>query len=388
MSREPGKNGGNPIRVLHLFSNTKWTGPAEPALNLCVALRRIGVEADFACSAVPSGEANTLIETARDRGIEPILRFRLGKHRNPLYNWLDRRLLSTFLAETSYDLIHCHMDNDHRIALKPANQHGIPLIRSSYYGTGFPDKSDCATLAKSAAHIIEPSQRAFEDDQAALGLPSERMTVIPNAVDTERFDPVRTVPDGRRWLHIPADAFVIGIVARMQTHRRYEDLFEAVRRLAEAYPQVHLLVVGRGTRQEQVAFTPVQEMGLSDRVHFSGYVSGENYVGMLKAFDVKVFLMPGSDGTCRAVREAMAMARPAVVADRGMLPEIVEDGVTGMVCDGSPEGLYNALAPLVTDPAQARTMGRAAREQAVRLFSLDTQAQAVRGVYESVLRVS
>ena len=43
MAKDAGKQGGSSIRVLHLFSNTKWTGPAEPALNLCVALRKIGV---------------------------------------------------------------------------------------------------------------------------------------------------------------------------------------------------------------------------------------------------------------------------------------------------------------------------------------------------------
>lgn len=117
-------------------------------------------------------------------------------------------------------------------------------------------------------------------------------------------------------------------------------------------------------------------------MHFSGYVDGENYVGMLKAFDVKVFLVPGTDGTCRAVREAMAMGKPAIVASRGMLPEIVEDGKDGLVFEGSAEGLFNALARLARNRAELHSMGRAARQKAASRFSLDAQARDVASVYE------
>jgi glycosyltransferase involved in cell wall biosynthesis len=168
-------------------------------------------------------------------------------------------------------------------------------------------------------------------------------------------------------------------------HRRYEDFFEAIRRMVDAGRDAHAIVVGRGTNQERVGWQPVQKLGLTGRVHFPGYIGGENYVGMVKAFSAKVFLVPGSDGTCRAVREAMAMGRPAVVANRGMLPEIVDDGVTGMVFDGSADGLFNALMHLSGDRSRAVEMGRAARRKAVGTFSLEVQAGMVSRIYEDVL---
>ena len=114
-------------------------------------------------------------------------------------------------------------------------------------------------------------------------------------------------------------------------------------------------------------------------------MAGDNYIGMLRAFDVKVYLVPGSDGTCRAVREAMAMAKPVIAADRGMLREIVDNGRTGIVCDGTAKGLLAALRRMSENPEETRAMGKAGREKAERLFSLDAQARAVLGVYESVL---
>ena len=125
-------------------------------------------------------------------------------------------------------------------------------------------------MLKETAHLIEPSQIAAEHDVRAYNYPEQRVTVIPNAVDTERFDPRHETPDARRWLNIPHDAFVVGIVARLQTHRHYADFFEAFRLLAQERKDVHAIVVGRGTKQEQVAWNPVRELGLEERVHFSG----------------------------------------------------------------------------------------------------------------------
>jgi len=373
------------MRVLHLFSNAKWTGPAEPALNLCVGLRGRNVTADFACTPVTGAGLNKVVATARDRGIEPILRFRLAKHRHPIKNPLDRRALCAFLGEQAYDLVHCHLDNDHGIALAPAARRGIPVVRSNYHGEGFPRTARHTRLLGATTGLIEPSARALEHDARTFAFPRERMRVIPNAVDIDRFDPAREVPDARRWLGIPQDAFVLGIVARLQPHRHYEDFFRAVRLLVDARPNVHAVVVGRGTRQTAVGQRPVKELGLEGVVHFPGFVDGENYVGMLKALDVKVFLVPGTDGTCRAVREAMAMAKPTVVADRGMLREIVDDGVNGTVCDGSPEALFQALRDIAGNRAHAHALGRAARAKAVTAFSLAAQACAVETFYKALL---
>ncbi|MFA6242479.1 MAG: glycosyltransferase family 4 protein [Candidatus Hydrogenedentales bacterium] len=373
------------MRVLHLFSNAKWTGPAEPALNLCLSLRKLGVDADFACPPLPEGVPHTMLETARDRGIEPILRFRMGKHRHPVRNFFDSMALGRFLSANRYDIIHCHLDNDHRIALRAARSHGIPIVRSSYEGLGFQHVGRQGKLLTGTARLLEPSQVALAHDLETFGYPRESMRVVQGAVDVERFDPSRDVPDGRRWLGIPHDAFVVGIVARMQTHRRYDDFFRAIRMLVDDGQNVHAIVVGRGTKQEMVGKQPVRELNLTERVHFPGYISGENYVGMLKAFSVKVFLVPGSDGSCRAVREAMAMGKPAVVADRGMLREIVSDGVDGFVYDGGPDSLYACLLRLCGDRAREREMGKAARQSAVTRFSLDVQAKAVLDVYASLL---
>ena len=381
-----GEDGSVPVlRVLHLFSNCKWTGPAEPALNLCLALRRRGIDAQFACAPDAGASVNKIVETARDRGLEPVLEFRLGKHRNPWNNFLDRRALRRWLDAHPTDLIHCHLDNDHEIALAPARERNIPVIRSSYEGLGFKNDARHQHLLRHAALLIEPSEIARDHDLRVPGADPARFAVVPGAIDTERFDPRRDTPDGRRWLNLPRDAFVIGIVARMQTHRHYEDLFQAIAKMAAADPLVRLVIIGRGSKQDKVGFEPVRRLGLEKVVHFTGYIDGENYVGMLKAFDTGVFLVPGSDGTCRAAREILAMGRPMIVADRGMLREIVTDGHDGIVFDGTADGLYRALCRMRDDRPLRLELGRSARHTAETRYSLEVQAEAVEQCYRRVL---
>ena len=372
------------MKALHLFSNSRWTGPAEPAVRLCIALREQGVETSLACCPGPPGRVNYVVDTARAHGIEPIPGFHLVKHLDPIKNRLDVRTLRSHLREDPPDLIHCHLDNDHRIATSAAAPLGIPVIRSSYHGVGFPKMWGLRRILRRTRFLIEPSQGALEHDAALHGFPREHMAVAPGAVDTSRFDPARALPDGRAQLDLPPDAFVVGIVARMQTHRHYEDFWRAIRWLADAHPHARAVALGRGTKEEQVARQPVRELGLEGHVHFPGYAGGDDYVAMLKALNCLVYLVPGSDGTCRAVREAMALGVPGVVADRGMLPEIVTHGADGLVFDGSAESLFEALQQLAQDPPLRQRLGQNALQKAQTHYALPVQAAAVRGIYERV----
>jgi glycosyltransferase involved in cell wall biosynthesis len=373
------------MRILHLFSNYKWTGPAEPALNLCVSLRALGVDITFACARDSGKSEHKVARVAAERGLPPLLDFHLDKHRHPWRNLQDRRALAALLRRERYDAIHCHLDNDHQIALGPARAAGLPLLRTSYEGLGLKRGRRHEKLLRDTAWLFEPSERAADHDAKHFPFPRGRMTVVPGAVDTERFKPGLGLPSLRADWSVPADAYVVGIVARMQPHRRYEDLFEAFRRVADAHPTARLVVIGRGTRQEQVGFSPVRELGLEDQVVFTGYLDGDDYRAALASLDVGVYLVPGSDGTCRAARELLAMGKPVLAADRGMLAEIVTDGVSGAVCDGSAEGLAEVMLRWAASREEVERLARGARDDAERRFSLRGQAESVLRVYERVL---
>jgi len=112
-------------------------------------------------------------------------------------------------------------------------------------------------------------------------------------------------------------------------------------------------------------------------------------VGTLAAFDAKVFLVPGSDGTCRAVREALALGVPVIASRAGILPELVRHEQTGLLLDaGEPtaEGLAAAILRVVNDAAMRARLAKAARADAVERFSFARFAARVEAVYRDVLR--
>ncbi|MCZ6465395.1 MAG: glycosyltransferase, partial [Proteobacteria bacterium] len=177
---------------------------------------------------------------------------------------------------------------------------------------------------------------------------------------------------------------VIGIAARVQRHRRFDLLFEAMAELARQRPDARLLVMGRGTHFDELARRPVERLGLGDRVILAGHRSLD-YPALLGSLDVFTLLVPGSDGTCRALLEASLCGVPSVATRRGALPEIVLDGETGLLVDERPADLAAAWQRLLDDAPLRRKLGAAARSRAERLFVPDRFAADVERFYASVL---
>jgi glycosyltransferase involved in cell wall biosynthesis len=376
------------VKVLHLFANWKWTGPAEPAVNLAAALRDRGVAVEFACGRAVAGLENEIEGALAARDLRATPGLRLGKHRNPFLDPLDRRALGRLLSSMAPDLLHCHLPNDHRIGLGAARslKRRPRIVRSLYDGE--PPKADKdlrALLGPGADAVLAVSRAVAEALPGRTGVDAEKVFLVEGAVDTDRFAPRSALPRLAADYGLRKEDFVVGVVARMQRHRRFEVFFDAVAAAAEAIPELKVLLVGRGTWMDEVAVRPAARKGLAGRVIFTGYRRGAEYADTLRCMSVKTFLVPGSDGSCRAVREALSCGVPVVSTRRGMLPEIVEDGATGILADETADSFAEALVRLARDEPLRRRMAKAAREAARERFSLPAQARRVESIYRWLL---
>jgi glycosyltransferase involved in cell wall biosynthesis len=356
------------MRVLHLFGDWKWTGPSEPTLDLCLELRALGVQADLACQPPPPEASGSLLARARDRGLEPRLDFRLERSLSLIKNLDDIKKIAD--ACRDYDLLHVHFSHDHVVGGLGARRAGRPrIVRTNH--KAIPTPRNLATrylYRKLTDAYITSSRAALEADVARFDL---RGWHVDPAMRLDRFTPREA----------PHDGFVVGVVARMQRHRRFDILLQGIK-LARV-PDLRVQVVGRGTHMNEVAVEPARRLGL-DNVTFTGYL-GPAYLDTVAGFDALLFLVPGSDGTCRAIRETMAMGRAVIGARRGMIPEIVDDGKTGLVIDDTPENIAAAIERLAADRAACRAMGAEGREKALRLYDVRRQAAAVKEIYGKVL---
>jgi glycosyltransferase involved in cell wall biosynthesis len=194
------------------------------------------------------------------------------------------------------------------------------------------------------------------------------------------------VPEGagarvRAELGIPAEAVVVTILAALRPEKAHDVAAEAVARVRERVPSVHLLVVGEGPTLPDVErwLAP-----LGDAATIAGYRT--DVMAVLGATDVLLH-PPRFDALPTAVIEAGAAGVPVVATRVGGIPEIVADGETGVLVPAPPEpaAVAAALEPLVADAELRGRLGAASRERFVREFSAESWARRLRALYDAVL---
>lgn len=373
------------MRILQLTSDWKWTGPAEPMLRLALALQERGHEVELGCPEPPEPRRSLATE-ARAAGIPPQLELSRGRGAHWLRDRADVQRLRSHLRARDIEIVHCWHTRDHVLAWRAAGARRprgeTALVRSYCRAEAIarvPWNRWLFGAATDGLLCVSP-RTAERNARLRSGRP---IGGLFGAVDLERFRPATPDPHTRVVLGLPPTGPVVGIVARAQRRRRFELLLAAASRFFRGMPEARLLVIGRGTHRRQVAERPAARLGIGDRVVFAGYREAD-YVDVLRTIDLFTFLVPGSDGTCRAVLEAAACGIPAVTTRRGALPEIVSDGESGVLVDEDPEALAQAWRALLATPQRRRSMGEAARRRAERLFAPERLADQVASFYEQV----
>ena len=199
-------------------------------------------------------------------------------------------------------------------------------------------------------------------------------------MDATRFRP-RVVGQGiRTELGIGRRALLIGMIARLTTGRGHDGLLKACERLFEKAPWVTVVLPGDGELRDELR-AEVERRNWADRVLFPR-IDPKRWDEFLNALDLSVFLAEGSDGSARAVLEVMACGKPTVAARVGVVPEIVEDGYSGLhVPPDDPDALAAALVRLSVDEPLRLRFGRRARLLVEDRHALETRAKRVEEVY-------
>jgi starch synthase (maltosyl-transferring) len=282
------------------------------------------------------------------------------------------------------DVFHAHMSSP--VACKwglgaavaarvPAVLGTVQVISAGYV----PDRStllQLRLLARGVDRHIAVSAAIAAELADGYGWPAERITVVRNAVELDRFgDPA---PPGLRAELGAADAPLVLTAARLDSQKGLPVLLEAAARL----PGAVFALAGEGP--EEAALRHLAErLGVADRVHFLG--RRDDIPSLLAACDV--FALPSLyEGSSLALLEAMAAQRAVVSSAIPGTDELIEDGRTGLlVPPGDPETLAAALARLLDDTGLRESLAAAGRERAEREFGSTAAARRVAAIYDEVL---
>jgi glycosyltransferase involved in cell wall biosynthesis len=240
-----------------------------------------------------------------------------------------------------------------------------------------------------AADAIVTLAETMRADIVARGVPPERVFVVPNGVDPEAFSPRPPDPALRAQYGV-GDRYLIGYVSNLDHPREgQETLIEATALLVEAGRDVACLIIGEGKRREHLQDVAAAS-GVADRIVFTGAVPHEQVPAMYALLDA--FVVPRRDE--RAARlvtplkpfEAMAMARPMIVADLLALTEVAPDGERSLAYPAEDAAaLAAAVERLMDDPSLAARLGQAGRAWVTRERTWASNGPRWTSIYESVL---
>jgi glycosyltransferase involved in cell wall biosynthesis len=212
-------------------------------------------------------------------------------------------------------------------------------------------------------------------------VPPEKVHVVYAGVDLARFDPSRAVGAKVRleWGVRPDEQLLVQVGAR--EWKGWRDLVSAAALSAGEFPRLRTAVVAckdEAERERVLAFA------LEDQVLAIGF--RRDMPDVLAAADVVVDLSSEGLGITGTIREAMALGRPVVASAAGGNPELVEDGISGLlVPPRDPAAVAAAVRRILSDPALAERLSTAGRERVVRGFSTEIRLDRIEEIYSRLI---
>jgi glycosyltransferase involved in cell wall biosynthesis len=235
-------------------------------------------------------------------------------------------------------------------------------------------------MAKTDRVVVSAeSVRDFYIEQ--VGADPEKVDVIYNAVDWAQLTATVDRDALRAQCGVPPGAPVAGIIARLTEQKAHAHLFESMAKTA-GLEALHLLVVGDGHLRASLEALS-SSLGLADRIHFLG--ARRDLGNILAAIDM--FVMPSLwEGLPLSMVLAMGAGLPVIATRVAGIPEVVEDGETGLlVPPADPVRLGEALASLVRDAGLRSRLGSAAKARVLPRFGVDGYLASVTNLYDRLL---
>lgn len=309
--------------------------------------------------------------------------------RRSLYSFGDLRAAAALLRLVGdYDVVHTHGSKAGVLGRLAARIRRVPGVVHTVHG--FPVHEYMPRLKRQLLLALERVAARCADrivcvceanvaEALSLGIARpEQVRVVVSGVPSEQ---VRSGSGDsvRAELGIPTDAPVVGTITRLMEQKAPLDFVAAARRVIEADPQVHVVMVGDGPLRDQVAAAAA---GIP-RLHLLGFRN--DVPDVLAMLDVVAFSSLW-EGLGRALTEAVLAGKPVVATAVNGVPDLVVDGETGYLTPaGRPDELADRILDVLARPDRGAEMGAAGANRAVGRYDVDEMVAGLDQLYQEIL---
>lgn len=319
-----------------------------------------------------------LWDKARSAGL-PVIALSEKTHRFP-----DSILrLATFFKKESIQVVNTHSSKDAWIAGLAARLAGVGcLVRSRHIEVDYPSpwRSRIA-FHHLPQHVLTTSERIRQRLMEELDLLPQRVTCIPTGIDLARFSPGRADHLRSAW-QWPEHTIGIGMISVIRSWKGHAFFLQAAAQVAARCPDARFIIAGAGPG-EKLLPQKVEDLGLGHRIELLGH--REDVPDLLRALDILVLPSTAHEGIPQILLQAQAVGRACIGTRVGGIPEVIEDGVNGLLVRPSDaDDLAQAMIRLIENPALRAQMAMNAlsRRDAC---GLDTMCQRVESIYAACL---
>src|SRR5260221_3567485 len=357
------------MRILHTESSCGWGGQEIRILEEAEGLARRGH--DLLIATPPESR---LYPEAQKRG------FAVRALTIARKNFAGWRALRILLKTEAADLVNTQSSTDGwLVALARIGLTCAPsVIRTRDISA--PISNNLLTrwlYSRGADHVVTTGEVLRRQVIGRSGADSSRVTSVPTGIDLGRFRPGDRAAARVRF-GLPAEAFLVGIVATLRSWKGHLYLLDALARIPD--PRVQAVVVGAGPMEQNIRRKAAED-GLASRVIMAGH--HDDVVPWLQSFDVFALPSYANEGVPQAIMQAMACGLAVVTTGVGAIGEAAREGVALIVRPRDAAALAAANSLLRDDPAQRARLGAAAAAEARTGVRRDAMLDRMEPVFQS-----
>jgi glycosyltransferase involved in cell wall biosynthesis len=359
-------------RVMQLVLSLSPGGTERLVIEIVKSLSQ-RIDSVVCCLDEPGAWADELtargvpvIALGRTAGFHPSLAFKLAR----------------LIREHQVQVVHCHHYSPYVYGLLASLVAPVQLVFTEH---GRLSDAPPSRKRRLVNPVLARLRRAricavsadLREHMIAEGFPAKQVGVTYNGIEPGRRPGAAERQAARSALGVPADAFVVGTVGRLDPVKNLGIVEQAHAELVARHPHIRTVIVGDGPERAALQ-ARAQDLGISDSIIFAGYRQDVRF--LMSAFDLYVNSST-YEGVSLTILEAMASALPVIATPAGGNPEVVMDQETGLLVPDRPRAFAEAISRLMHDDFRRHTMGEAGRFRVKRHFSISRMVEEYAALY-------